>query len=386
MLKIQQFIKDHIAWETIIANKPYCIQVSRDKMFGHNLVMFKYSQIDSDFHDLIVRECRGLILDEDTLEPICVPFFKFHNAGEPCAATIDWKTARCGEKIDGSLVKIVRLDGDLLISTNGTIDAFKAPVAEQIGCKYKSFGDIAKEVLNEKHIEKDMFDEGFTYMFELVSPWTKVVIPHNKNDLYFLGKRDNKTFEETYFTDDKFAKLFKTPRLFKLSSIDECLTAAKNLPWDDEGYVVCDAKFNRIKVKSPQYCAMHHLKGNGVMSVARAVDLARANEIDEVLSYFPEFKTELLNVKAKYDALVKEFSRLDVAAAKWLVDNGYDKEPKLVKNGGADRKKLAMWAFKETKHPNVIFGLIDKKYESSAEWLKTVKAEMIVNWLGLKNN
>ena len=221
-------------------------------------------------------------------------------------------------------------------------------------------------------------------MFELVSPWTRVVVPWKDNDLYFLGVRDNKTFDEQLPFSHELAKKFKTPKKFDLHTLDDCLAATKDMPWDEEGYVVVDKHFNRVKVKGAAYVAAHHLKNNGVMSTSRAVELARANEIDEVLSYFPEFKTDLLDVKAKYDALVKEFSRLDAAVAKWLVDNGYDKAPWLVENGGKERKKLAMWAFKETKYPNVVFGLVDKKYESSTEWLKTVKAEMIVNWLGLK--
>lgn len=384
MLKIQQFIKDHVAWETLLSEKPYCIQVSRDTMLGHKLIMFKYSQIDSDFNDPVVRECRGLILDEDTLEPVVVPFFKFGNYGESYCPNIDWASARVLQKVDGSLIKIVRIDDKLLISTNGTIDAFKAPVAEQIGCRFKSFGEIVVSVLASKGISTDDFSCGSTYMFELVSPWTRVVVPWKDNDLFLLGIRDNKTFKETLPFDSQLSSKFKTPKIYPLKTLDECVNATKELPWDDEGYVVVDKNFNRVKIKSIAYVAAHHLKNNGVMSYARAVELARANEIAEVVAYFPEFMDALNDVKTKYEALEKEFSRIDESVNKWIVDNGYDKKPWLIENGGVERKKLAMWAFKETKHPNVVFGIIDKKYESSAEWLKTVKADMIVKWLGYK--
>ena len=133
-LAVQQFIEQHSDWEKLLQEKPYCMTISRDKMFGRNLVMLKYSQIDSDFKNEIVRECRGLILDEDTFEPVCVPFFKFGNYGESYCPEIDWKSCWVGEKLDGSLIKIVRIGNNLLWSTNGTIDAFKAPLAEQIGC------------------------------------------------------------------------------------------------------------------------------------------------------------------------------------------------------------------------------------------------------------
>ena len=35
---------------------------------------------------------------------------------------------------------------------------------------------------------------------------------------------------------------------------------AKALPQIEEGYIVCDANHNRIKVKNPAYVALHHLK------------------------------------------------------------------------------------------------------------------------------
>ena len=293
MLKIQQFIKDHVAWETLLSEKPYCIQVSRDTMFGHKLIMFKYSQIDSDFNNPVVRECRGLILDEDTLELVTIPFFKFGNYGESYCPNIDWTSARVLQKVDGSLIKIVRIDDKLLISTNGTIDAFKAPVAEQIGCRFKSFGEIVVSVLASKGVDVDDFSCGSTYMFELVSPWTRVVVPWKDNDLFLLGIRDNKTFKETLPFDSQLSSKFKTPKIYPLKTLDECVNATKELPWDDEGYVVVDKNFNRVKIKSIAYVAAHHLKNNGVMSYARAIELARANEIAEVVAYFPEFMDAL---------------------------------------------------------------------------------------------
>ena len=67
MLKVLEFIKAHKNWEELLSQAPYYIKVYRDVMFDHNLVMLKYNQLDSDFNEEIVRECRGLILDEDSL-------------------------------------------------------------------------------------------------------------------------------------------------------------------------------------------------------------------------------------------------------------------------------------------------------------------------------
>ena len=361
--------------------------------------MFKYSQIDSNFSIELVRECRGLILDEDTREIVSFPFTKFFNFGEPNAANVDWATARCGEKIDGSLVKIVNVGDNLLISTNGTILACEAPVAKQIGCRYQSFGDIVADVLDDvleksgwqKKLQEEglcaLWEESYTYMFELCSPWTRVVVPHKENKLYFLGKRNNQTFEETYFTDDPvFSKLFSVPKVYPLKSFDECIAATKDMPWDEEGYVVCDANFNRIKIKSPAYLVVHRLKGNGVMSYERALDLIRLNETDEILAYFPEFKEHIETIKAKYDAMLDDLASLERRMKDWMEEAGIADKPWLVKSGGKMRKDLAAWAFKNTKLTGVVFALADHKVESAKAWLEASPTKNLCKILGLKED
>ena len=398
-LLVQQFIEQHPNdWEKLLSEKPYCITISRDVFNGQNLVMFKYNQIDSDFSIQLVKEARGLILDADTNEIVSFPFTKFFNFGETNAAEIDWATARCGEKVDGSLVKIVNVGDNLLISTNGTILAFNAPVAEQIGCKYQSFGDIIAEQLDvvleksgwQKKLQEEglcaLWEEGYTYMFELCSPWTRVVVPHKENKLYFLGKRNNETFEETYFTDDPiFSKLFDTPKVYPLKSIDECLAATKAMPWDEEGYVVCDGKFNRVKVKSPSYVAAHHLKGNGVMSYARALELVRTNEIEEICEYFEEFRPALEKMKNEWLKLVANAKTAVDALESWKRSNGYDSQPWWIESGGKKRKDLACWVMKNySMFSGILFGIVDKKVDSASSFFENTPTEKLLKYLGYK--
>lgn len=397
-LSVQWFIEQHSDWEQLLSEKPYCITISRDIFNGQNLIMFKYSQIDSDFNLELVRECRGLILDEDTMEIVSFPFKKFGNYGESYCPEIDWTTAHCGQKVDGSLIKIVNVGDNLLVSTNGTILASKAPVAEQIGCKYAFFSDIVAEQLDvvleqsgwqDKLREEGLgalWEEGYTYMFELCSPWTRVVVPHKENKLYFLGKRNNETFEETYFTDDPvFSKLFDTPKVYPLKSIDECIAATKEMPWDEEGYVVCDGKFNRVKVKSPSYVAAHHLKGNGVMSYSRALELVRANEIEEICQYFEEFRPALEEMKEKWIKLVADAEKAEADLESWKKDNGFDSQPWWIEAGGTKRKELACWVMKNySKFSGMLFGLVDKKVETAKFFFENTPADKLLRVLGYK--
>ena len=222
-LDIQWFIKQHADWEKLLSEKPYCLSISRERWNGLNLLMLKYNQTGSDFNIKLVRECRGLILNEDTFEPVSYPFNKFGNKfGDGSEGAwvddIDWNDhPYILEKCDGSLMKVVKINSKLLVSTNGTILASKAMLNDIIGCPLKSFEDLFWWAL-EKQFGKfsyddlyDMLNEGFTYMFELCTNYNRVVVPHPEPKVYFIGVRNNKTFEETYIKDHPLAKVFPTP-------------------------------------------------------------------------------------------------------------------------------------------------------------------------------
>ena len=139
MIELQKFIINHKNWEEELQAEPYCIKITRDGPY----IMFKYNQIESDFSNPLVRECRGIILKEGTFEVVCHAFDKFGNYGESYAPEIDWETAVVQEKCDGSLIKIWYDDDDWHISTNGTIDAFKAFTDGG----ERSFGDLVIEAM-----------------------------------------------------------------------------------------------------------------------------------------------------------------------------------------------------------------------------------------------
>ncbi len=69
-----------------------------------------------------------------------------------------------------------------------------------------------------------------------------------------------------------------------------------------EGYVVRDANFNRIKLKSPQYVALAHLKDG--FGPKRLIEIVRNNTAEEFLSYFPEWTEDYNKTKIKYDTLI----------------------------------------------------------------------------------
>ena len=316
-MKLVDFLKENSNWEEILTSEPYCLEIRRDNGF----ILFKYDQVRSDFSLDIVKEARGIILKEDTFEIVCYPFTKFFNVDEKYADKIDWKTAQVQEKIDGSLIKLWFYDGRWRISTNGTIDAFKAPLAADTFCK--SFGELFMETFNTDYF--GIMDKDCTYMFELVSPYNKIVVPYETIDIYHIGTRNNKTGKEENVNIG-----IKHPKVYDMHTEEQVKNAAKELPYNEEGYVVVDKNYHRVKIKSPAYVKAHRAVTSKALNTKNVLEIIIDGEDKEFLSYFPEYKPLFNKVSAMYrmykkhlkevQGIVKEisertFSKKDFALA-----------------------------------------------------------------------
>lgn len=352
-LALIQFIQKHNNWEEILTEKPYYLKINRDNGF----ILFKYDQIKSDFSLDIVKESRGIILNEDTLEVVCYPFIKFFNIDEPYADKIDWNTSQVQEKIDGSLIKLWYKNG-WKVSTNNTINAFKCELSNNTG-EHKTFGGLFKSLLGED-ILYDL-NLNYTYMFELVSPYNKVVISYPEPDIYHIATRDNITGKEINCNIG-----IKKPKIYSLKTEKEIRNAAENLPFNEEGYVVVDKDYNRVKVKSPAYVNAHRLVNNHMVNNEKVLDLIRRNEQDEFLSYFPEYKKDFERINKLYNIFKTYMYRAEIRIKRRIKN-----EP--------DKKLFALWL--KNKLPDYMtmgFMLRDNKISKYEEYLDGLTSSKII--------
>lgn len=300
MLETIRFINNHRGnWRDLLKQPPYCLTINEDADFA----ILKYSQIDSDFNEQICRECRGLIIDLHTIEPAALSFYKFFNYGEQFADKIYWKQCRVQEKIDGSkmMVWFDKRNYKWRISTSSQLDAYKANVSD-FGI---TFGELFDKAVANADLSMVSFygllNTDYCYTFELVSPESRVVIPYKKTKLYFTGLRKIDTFEEC---DPDLSidvcKYFKRPKEYQLPNLKSCLCATEHMGYDEEGFVVVDSNWKRIKVKSPAYVAAHYLRNNGVNSRSRILSIIEKGEQEEFLNYFPEYKKYFEEVENAY--------------------------------------------------------------------------------------
>lgn len=366
MLEIQKFIKENKNWRQLLSEKPYCLLVKEDE---RGYLLLKYNQINSDFSNLIVQECRGIILKKDTYEIVCHPFHKFFNWGESQASYIDWSFASALEKIDGSLIKIWYDIDDWNISTNGTINAFEANLENTLD-NVNSFGKLFLYTLAKMNIVEEFWKaidnhKEYSHLFELATPLNRIVVPYKDYGIYYLSSKKNNTGEEDCF--EEIYDIVPVPKQFPLYSLDECIKSAEKLPYDNEGYVVVDKYRNRIKIKSPAYVVIHHMKGEGGVSKRRMLDLIRAGEDEEFLNYFPEYEEIYEEVWYKWSKLVNRIVK-DIQR----YHNEYS---------NVDRKTLALWATKECLIPAIIFSLKDGKILSWEDYLSNQTSEKLLKYM-----
>lgn len=275
-----------------------------------SLALFKY-KIDADFSNPLVQEARGIILN---LKRNCVaawPFRKFGNYGESYADKIDWSSARVQEKLDGSIMKLYYLYGRWELATNGTIDAMT--VSNQQGY---NFGEMGYKTLYEQGLDYDKLNKNYTYIFELTSPNNQIVVPYKETTMWHIGTRNNITGKEL-IVDIGMPK----PKEYPLYSLDDCIAFAKTFSASEhEGFVVVDKNWNRVKVKSPDYIAAHHLKNNAILTPRKIIDLILEGEVEEYLNYFPEAQLKFDSYMAAMDQIKVEISAYCDAIAALCLD------------------------------------------------------------------
>ena len=353
MLNLQRFIFAHENWRELLAAKPYCIKIVEEG----NLVLFKYSQIDSDFFNPIVQECRGIILEKDTWRVVAYAFRKFGNFGESYVDEIDWESAVVETKEDGSLIKVYYYDGEWRVGTNGTIFAENA---ELNAGPYKNFRQLFDAAAEKCGLDFSRLNRYYTYIFELCSEFNQVVCPQSEMRLIHIGTRNNRTFQEVEADIG-----IPHPQRYALSSLEDCIAMAKTFDFTKEGFVVKDKNYNRIKVKSEDYVRVHRLANNGSMTEERAIELIRANELDEFFTYFPHYKEYIGRIKAK------------IAALSYTIDKDISRA-RVIKENSSSRKDFAAWvAGLSSLEKAIAFLVYDEKIESGDQYIASLTTKKL---------
>ena len=218
-----------------------------------------YDQLEADPHDDIASACRGIVIASPApislLHPIvdpyvaALPFMRFFNHGQECAATIDESTAELQLKLDGTLMILYNHASVWRTATRSTPDA---DVACHDGLTYAqrfsalwSYGQYDSKL-----------DRSVTYLFELIGPRNRHVVAHRNDELIMLSAIVTQTGEELQIQPIAARLGIGIPERWSFVSFASVSDTLNDVdPSIIEGYVVVDAAGNRVKVKNPRFFA-----------------------------------------------------------------------------------------------------------------------------------
>ena len=359
MNNLQELIKNNSNWRELLNSKK--IKIKEDD----NFLIFNYD-IGANFSDEVVKDCRGIILDKNDFSIACNPFRKFGNYFESYADNIDWSSARVLSKEDGSLIKLFfnKYTSSWQWATNSTIDSRNATINS---LRFKNYFEMLIRADNFYDLRD--IDINYTYLFELVGPENQIVLKYNKIHLYHIGTRHNETGQEVN-VDIGIEK----PKEYKLSNFDDCLKAIKELNKDGlnhEGFVVVDKYYNRIKIKTPEYVAMHHLSNNGetITNKAKVIELLRSDDFNEgeLLKQYPNYRKVFNHYKSEMARVEKEVDDYILyARAHYKMSKG-------------DRKYIAN-KIKDIKYSSVLFKSLGNN-KTVKELLNDCSDKLYLSWI-----
>lgn len=374
MLAIQNYLKTHGLDKTL---KDFNL---KSRVY-ENKILLKYDQLSSPTLMAMpeMQDSRGIILELGTWKVLSLAFRKFFNSEEGNAHKIDWNTARVLEKLDGTLIQLYwdEHKGKWFAGTTGTAEG-EGEVNNKNGT---TFNDLFFQTMTEKYgFDLDQLDKGYCFVFELTTPYNIVVKPHGESSASLLTVRELATLEEISY--EELLTVGRNLEVPVVKSYDlnaknagALIKTFENMPWSDEGYVVVDANFNRVKIKNPAYVAVHHLKGKSAEH--NIITIVKSNEIEEFGATFPERKEELYKLKANYDILVE---KLNVVWEELKL-----RKPKNIMP--AEKKKYAAAVFevcdKYDLKPftGLYFGLNDGKVESVESFIMEYDDKLLYKML-----
>jgi len=322
-----------------------------------NLYLFKYHTLHSPMENPVVQDARGIVLDADNdWLPVCFPYRKFFNYGEPNAVALDWNNVSIYEKVDGSMVCLWYYNDQWNVSTLGMADARGRVLGWEI-----TFEELFWETW--KTLGYKLPVPGFTYMFELMTPANIVLVRHKGSRIVLHGVRKmSHGYPYLEQLPDTAANTFgwECVKLHKnIRTTEGVITACENIMGTQaEGFVAVDKNFNRLKFKTLSYIRGTRIKNN--LSLKDIIDLVIKGNSDDLALFFPGLAVAFDLVRQRIADLVAD------------IEETYHSIEMI--------KEDKEFAFEAMNYPysGALFCLRKEQISSAYEWIRACKIKHVI--------
>lgn len=285
------------------AFEPYVQQGYVDTIPNGHLTIYNYTgqcMIDGKW-DYYTMMARGLVLDS-LGQIVARPFPKFFNIGEhpsSQSAALPAETPELADKLDGSLV---------IVFYDQTEIRWRAITR---GCWKNKQIEYAEEWLK---INSDKLDRFYTYMFELIGPWNRIVVTYKETEMVLIG-----IVHTSSALDFSYSDVTKYGETHQLKTVGYSVRPVGSVDLEradvlnEEGYVARFSNGFRVKLKYTQYMRLHKvLTGLSIKGIWEALADGKPINLESVPDEFLEW------FNAESCALKDKFREIERDAQSWV--------------------------------------------------------------------
>lgn len=309
MFEVQKYLRDGNTLEDL--TNDLGIKVAKHET--KPLIILNYDQIDSPKTHPIVRECRGLILEDSSWDIVARSFERFFNWGEVAdeMPLFNFDKFHAEHKEDGSLSMVYNYKGEWMVSTRGSFAELPMQFQEftwrEAMCNALGLNDLSE--LDKK------LDPKISHVCEFTSLYNKVVRTYNKPQMFLLSAFDGHSELSVDACDELANEVdFVRPKRENFDDIDHLIDHLNTYSEEDptfEGYIIRDDENRRWKVKSATYLSLHKMRGEGdnLFNPKNHIPYILGGNGDKLIEYFPEVEETFIThknlVEAEYHLLSK---------------------------------------------------------------------------------
>ena len=225
------------------------------------VVVFNYTPL-TPMDTEIGKEARALFLQMKTWFVVgkSIGGFLDVNNKDIASVNFDWTNAKAYHKYDGCLVVLYYYKDQWRLGTRFSTDGKCNVFSPNSGESEIHWIDVFKNTLVEYGMQWEYFitllDEYKYYTFELCTPWNRNTVIYPNSLIKLLAIVDSNTLLEQDLNEPKL-KVFE-PEFEIVNKLEDVyfLISKNDDPLENEGCVVVDKNFNRLKVKNPKYDAL----------------------------------------------------------------------------------------------------------------------------------
>ena len=228
-------------------------------------------------------------------------FFELNQApGWMVEDLIDKKVIKVQEKIDGTLVQPILIDGRVYFKSKLRFDSLQALRAQEI---YESNENL-KRYVNKK------LSEGKIPLFEYVSPKTQVVMDYGSEKLILIQVRDLNTGEyDLNFEEEAKEYGIEVAPVCESKPLKDYLEE-RNVCVSKEGWVMIFEGMKFVKVKTDEYLKRHKILGDlrENVIISHILD-GKIDEIKEILNEKSQKYEFIKDIESKFNKKYKDLER-----------------------------------------------------------------------------